>query len=373
MKKCTPTLLSLLLVSLSLSACGSGGITKPHGSGWTFELVASGREVGIHSSLATTSDGTVYVAFNDLRHNDLHLARRLAARDWSITEIDTVGWVGEYVTICIDQNDHLHLAYQDTWNRRLRYGYQDGTGWTFEHLGPLNSRGEAPSMIEQPDGIHMVEIFTASRTGSHSGSVNYWWKAPGGWQRLSDFNITYMRPFIGFTIGPNGPVIALIQKDYDGTAVTSSFAIVKQSAADGSGPWTREYIVDIDSYDSLKYGDRSIAIGFDNNDVSHLVYLGRENVLKDTGGEDIDTGVRNSPIIMRTGAGGELWLTYVKGTTIHLSRHSTGAGWERMGQIGDIDPDGRYDMRVDADGIVHVSVYHRPAQQLWYGRWEASP
>lgn len=374
MKKNSLPVLSLLLVSLSLSACGSSKITKPHGNDWTFELVVSGREVGIHSSLATTSDGTVHVAFFDLRHNDLYIARRQAAGEWSITEIDTIGWMGEFVTLCIDQNDHLHVAYQDTWNRRLRYAYRDGTGWTYDHLGPLDSRGEAPAMIVRPDGIHMVELFTASRMSSHSGNVNYWWKSPGGWQKLSTFNLTYMRPFVGFTIGSNGPVIALILKsDGGGRAVRSSFSVVRQSATDGTGPWTKEYIVDIDSYDSLKYGDRPVAVGFDNDGVAHLVYLGRGSVLKDTGGADIDSGVRNSQIVMRTGAGGELWLTYVKGNTIHLSRHTTGSGWERMGRIGDIDPDGRYDMHVDADGIIHVSVYHRPSQQLWYGRWEASP
>ncbi len=373
-KKNSLSVLSLLLVSLSLSACGSSKITKPHGNGWTFELLTSGREVGIHSSLATTSDGTVHVAFFDMRHNDLYIARRQAAGEWSITEIDTVGWVGEFVTLCIDQNDHLHLAYQDTWNRRLRYAYRDGTGWTYDHLSPLESRGEAPTMIERPDGIHMVELDTSSRTLFLTGHVNYWWKAPGGWQKLSTIELFDMRPFFDFTIGPNGPVIALLVKDYGGgRAVSSRFAVIRQSADDGAGPWARRYVVNVRSYDSVKYGDRPIAVGFDNNGVSHLVYLGQESVLKDTGSADIDSGVRNSPIVMRTGAGGELWLTYVKGNTIHLSRFTTGSGWERMGRIGDIDPDGRYDMQVDADGIIHVSVYHRSAQKLWYGRWEASP
>jgi hypothetical protein len=183
-----------------------------------------------------------------------------------------------------------------------------------------------------------------------------------------------MRPFIGFTWGPDGPVIALIRKDDGGgRAVRSEFSIVRQSAPEGAGPWTRDYIVHIESYESLRYGDRPIGVGYDEIDTLHLVYLGRDGVLKDTGGPDIDTGVRNSQIVMRTGPGGGLWLTYVKGTTLHLSRHTAGTGWERMARIRDIDPDGRYDMHVDADGNVHLCVYHLPARKLWYGRWEATP
>jgi len=364
---------ALLIALLALSACGSDTITNPHGSGWTFELLTSGREVGLHSSLATTSDGTVHLAFFDRRHKDLYLARRESAGEWSISEIDTVGWSGEFITLFIDSNDHLHLAYQDTWNRRLRYAFNDGSGWLLNSPGTYHTVGDAPTIIERSDGIHMVEMNTASRSGSRAGSVNYWWLAPGGWERLSTFSLSYLRPFIGFAWGPDGPVIAMIRKDHGGgRAVQSQFSIVRQSAPDGSGPWTAAYLVHVNSYESLKYGDRPIGIGFDNNDVAHLVYLGLGGVLKDTGGADIDTGVRNSQVIMRTGPGGELWLTYMKGTTLHLSRFVTGS-WEQMGRVVDLDPDGRYDMHVDTDGNIHMCAYHLPAQKLWYGRWEVTP
>ncbi len=369
---------ALLIALLALSACGSDDITNPHGSGWVFELIASGREVGIYSGLATTADGTVHVAFADERRHDLYLARRQAPGDWVISEIDTVGWMGEFVTLFIDSNDHFHIAYQDIWNRRLRYAFEDGSGWTYSYPydpnNPIFATGESPMMIERHDGIHMVELNTAARSGSRSGSVNYWWLSPGGWQKLSSFNLTYMRPFVGFTWGASGPVIGLIRKNEGGgAAVNSEFSIVRQTATDGSGPWTRQYIVDVDSYESLKYGDRPIATGFDDSGTLHLVYLGQEGVLKDTGGADVDTGVRNSRVVMKTGPGGELWLTWMKGTTLHLGRYMTGTGWERMGRIVDLDPDGRYDMHVDADGNIHVCVYHLPAQKLWYGQWEATP
>jgi len=57
------SILTLFFVLLA-GGCGSEGATGPTEQGWVLEKVASGNLVGVHSSLTTSSDGTVHVVYH---------------------------------------------------------------------------------------------------------------------------------------------------------------------------------------------------------------------------------------------------------------------------------------------------------------------
>lgn len=366
-------LLLLPLLFVVVTSCGREKLTKPKGSGWSFELVASGREVGLHSSLDTASDGTVYIAYHDPRYHDLHLARREGAGQWTSVEVDSLGWKGEFVELCIDSNDNLHLAYQDGWALRLRYAFFDGNTWIYEHLNPRDSSGEAPVLIAHPDGIHMVELYTASRMSAGSGDVNYWHKTGTGWQLLSTLNGNFMRPYLGVSYVNGEPAIAILMKYTASAPVNTILQIVRHTAATGDGPWNTTTIVAAESYEAVKYGKNVIGFGFDESGTGHLLYLGPGNVLVDTAGDPVDDGVSDDPIVMREGPGNELWVTYLKGNNIIISRYMAGTGWKKVGSIGGAQPEGRYDFLVEDSGILHMSLYNSASQELWYGRREVQP
>lgn len=362
-----------IVLLLTAAGCGSNKLTDPGGDGWVFELVASGPRVGIHSSLATASDGTVYLAYHDDRLHNLHLAERTGVNQWIYTELDTSGWMGEFVDICVDAGDTLHLAYQDSWNRVIRYACFDGAAWEYEHLELFTSRGESPSLIARPDGIHLVEIDTGTDASGGYGELYYWRKSQSGWEKLSSISGSYYRPYLGYTYGADGPVIATISFYFPARPVRAWYWIRKYTSSDGYHPWTTTTVLFAESYTAVEYGNNAISVAIDHTGRCHLIYLGRDNVLIDTTCGVVDEGVSDSLIRLERGPTGDLWLLYRRGNDFILGHFDTGGEWAQTARVTGTRPDGRYDMHVDPSGKIHISFYDGASEELWYGQWEVGP
>ncbi|GEM_PF-1181441 len=372
-------ILAGVFLALLLSGCDNGDLTGPGGEDWIFEPVVAGQELGLHSAVAVAGDGTVHLAWHDPRRHKLHLAHRIAPRQWQDTLVDSAGWVGAHVAIHIDAADQVHLAYHDGWFFQLRYALFDGTAWSVERLTPstlpMAEGGEAVIFRERPDGLHLVEMSSAVRSADGTGRIRYWIRSGGAWVLQSTYSVSYLRPYLGFAWGDGGPALGVLSRDsHGGVGPRASFSVRLLTASSGAGPWQEWSVVRVtNNASALDYGERAVAVGFDAAGNRHLLYLDRSGELRDSAGGTVDSGVRNTLVHLRSGPGGDLYAAYARNRHLIVARYGPGSGWQKVSRFGGFDQQGRYDFLVDETGVFHVSFYAGGAQQLWYGRGEATP
>lgn len=98
-----------------------------------------GGNVGQHTSVAT-SDGVTYVAYYDVDNQSLKLAHGSAGDFETLTVDDSVGDVGRYTSLVVDENGILHVSY---YAHRRALTVADGS--TVEVSGPMYARSTTPS------------------------------------------------------------------------------------------------------------------------------------------------------------------------------------------------------------------------------------
>lgn len=347
---------------ITCAACSSSS-TGPSGNNWVLELVASGNEVGLHSSLTTTSDGTVHLAYHDSYDLKLFHARRIGPGSWEHTQLDTIGWIGKGVNICTDPGDTLHMVYQDIYVKDLRYARNDGQSWVSERIDLFTSEGISPMVRLSTDGIHIVE-FSQERS-----QINYWTGSLNNWVLSSSIYLISGKSSFGFAIGPEGPAIAAIAKVSSWRS--SLFNLLFLKADTPTGPF-RSTVVESDlGSNDISY--LSLCLEWDSAGTRHLLYRFSGGRLVDSATGTIDSNVGNGIVRIQKSTSGELWILYPLGSGLAVARFTAGSGWSRIARIQHLNPEGRWGLHVDNDGVVHVSVYSASRKELWYGRWESSP
>ncbi len=349
-----------ILLAVMVSACGNG-LIDPRGSGWSLEPVAMGNELGYHSAVAVSDDGTVHLAYHDAYHLRLFYARRAAPGQWLSTPIDTVGWKGEAVTLEAGIGDTLHLAYKDIFPEDLRYARFDGESWQYERLDTFHSGGENPYLVATPDGFSVVEMNT------ERSLVNYWRGGLGNWERVGCVSFTSSRASFAFCRGPNNLEIAAFAKSSSWRS--SSWQIEHRSALTPESNWTRNTL--LSGLKSDDFYHRSLVMGYDANDRRHVLFRnGAGNLVDLALGRPVDSEVRKAFVQLRRDSEGKLWILYARDRALILATYNElSARWDKRTAITTLDPAGRWDFQVDGDGAVHVSVYSS-AGRLWYGCWE---
>ncbi len=355
---------ALLIAAVTAGCACSAGPTGPGGNGWIFERLASGSEVGFHSSCAVTGDGTVHVAYHDAHALQLFHARRTGPGAWIHTRLDTIGWMGEGVTIAAGVGDTLYLAYMDMFPHDLRFARFDGENWEYERLDPFQSMGEDPHLYLAADSIHIIEMNTVLN------AINYWRHGSGGWELAGYTSFATARPSFAFCYGPAGPELAAFVKS---TASRSSTWGIELRTADApDGRWLRTIMVS-----GLKTDDfyhRSLVMGYDAADRRHLLYRTGECHLLDLyTGRVVDSDVGEAIVRICRDAEDHLWILYLRDASLILSVFNETAGrWEKRTAVAGLHPAGRWGFAIDDAGVVHLSVYSA-AGELWYGRWEGGP
>lgn len=352
------SILALLFVLLS-GGCGSEGVTRPTEQGWVFEKLASGNLVGVHSSLTTSSDGTVHVIYHEGDYQRLYHARRVGPDQWITTRIDTVGRFGRYVTIETGPGDTLHLAYQDIYHADLRYAKFDGSVWNYERFETSTSFGRSPVLKVESDNLHLLEINT------ETDRINYWLGSFQNWRLAGQINSYRLSSnTFDFTLGPDGPVIVTFEERYSqGTTLTLKTAAAPESL------WTSTVIatsIDPGSNPSCEY---------DENGVLHVLYQNSSGQIYDTAAGFVDGGTVDVLIRLRKGPPpyNRLWALYAGSGGLCLATISGSNTWERQTVISNLHPFGQYDLHVAQDGSIHISVYSETSKELYYGRWEGVP
>ncbi|MCP2504817.1 MAG: putative Ig domain-containing protein, partial [Candidatus Poseidoniaceae archaeon] len=93
---------------------------------WVLTSVDTSGDVGKHPSIAVDSNNYVHISYyndsnNDLKYTTCSSSSCSTASSWSNTSIDTPGGVGQYPSIAVDSDNHVHISYWDDPNNDLKY------------------------------------------------------------------------------------------------------------------------------------------------------------------------------------------------------------------------------------------------------------
>ena len=135
-------------------------------SNWeTVSLDTSTTNVAKYTSIAIDSDDVIHISYHHEGWGDLKYATCSSgctnASNWDILIVDAPGWVGAYTSIAVDSNDGLHISYQDTTNRDLKYatcssGCTSASNWDNFSLDTTDSVGYWTSIaIDSNDVVHI--------------------------------------------------------------------------------------------------------------------------------------------------------------------------------------------------------------------------
>jgi len=330
----------------------------PTGEGWMFEQVATGVSVGIHSSLTVTSDSRVHMAFHDNINKKLHYAERTTEGGWTIVKLDSLGWKGLGVTIEAGPGDTRHMAYQDMWLDDLRYARCDGNSWEYESIEPLTSQGVSPVILVKEVDIHIAEI-----CGSH---IHYRYGSLNNWSMTRNPPSGGAPCQIDMAIGPAGPVIAVAFNVTIGTqyAKTEYGVVLVKTDSTSSLGWDYQRIVDGCQEPT------NVAIAYDGVGILHLLYTDNDGVLHDEAGSVVDQNIQAGTLQIDMSQDGSLWVFYAINGGLAVSQYVPGGAWQRVTTIQNVNPDGKWDLHVCSDGLLHVSFYDRSRHELWYARWD---
>ena len=356
---------TILFTSLLLSGCGSDDPVRVNADDWTLETVASGYLVGSHSSLTTSADGTIHIAYHDSPEKRIIYAKRTSPGQWRHTWIDTTGWFGRSPVFEAGTGDTLHLAYKDMYHDDLRYAVYDGQSWFFERLDPGRSFGSSIVMLMRSDGIHMLDM------NIQSSQVNYWQGSLSNWDWNGSVYLSRAIASFDISIGPNGPALVTILNPSNFSFLDNPLGasiLVLRTAPDSDGPWNQTVITYIEGQPPS-----SPVLEFDGEGLLHILYQDQNKVLYDYVFGVIDSKAERGIICLEKGLAGDLWLLYTSESNLTLRHYTPAEGWKVETTIYGCRPDGQYDLNIDQNGLVHVSFYSSISAELLYGRWDGSP
>ena len=273
-KSRTAITVAYLFASLLLNGCGSDDPVRVNADDWTLETVASGNLVGSFSSLTTSADGVVHIAYHDVPGKRIIYTRRISPGQWRHTWIDTIGWFGRSPVIEAGVGDTLHLAYKDMYHDNLRYARYDGQSWSFERLDPGRSFGSSIVMLLRPDGIHLLDM------NIQSNQVNYWQGSLSNWNWAGNIYLPRVISAFDLAIGSNGPALVTILEPSDDYSFLDnpqgSSVLILRTAPDSGGPWNQIVISYIEGQPPS-----SPVLEFDGEGLLHIMYQDQKKVLYD--------------------------------------------------------------------------------------------
>ena len=131
------------------------------GSSWNIQSVDIWGNVGRYSSITLNKEGHPHISYYDYTNKDLKYAYWTGSY-WSIKKVDGDGKVGLYTSIVLDSLGLPHISYCDYTKRALKYAYWDGSSWdkkTIDNSGTICMSeyfGDYTSIaIDSEDHVHI--------------------------------------------------------------------------------------------------------------------------------------------------------------------------------------------------------------------------
>jgi hypothetical protein len=348
-------------------------------SGWHREIVEDPLIYGGYggSSIALASNGQPVIAYNYIdTQAKLRVARRQSNGAWLKEDAYTGNVTGSYQpSLFLDENDFPHILSsgdQDGYSTSVAYTYQDGDGWHFQLVDPVNFNGADVSLARDAAG-KLYALYRGQGNSTTSVSLKNYYYAT-----LEPESSTW----ITGTIAPYGDAgtYSSLVLDADDHPHIASFDTtnddIRYAYWDGAA-WHSEVAAWDAAEDWPINPGPSLVLDADGN--PHLAYTNHTKNWLAYGSRD--AGGWHFEHVTTTGAQNSLSLALGPDGFPRIAHTASNVGYSYLDDIGwhteiITTTDSRYaSLAVDANGYSHISFFtHHSSSvnnRLWYAYQDA--
>tara|TARA_X000001036_G_scaffold343183_1_gene322751 strand:+ start:1305 stop:6764 length:5460 start_codon:yes stop_codon:yes gene_type:complete len=228
-------------------------------SPWSLEMIDnSSANMGSNCDMVIGQDGDIYMIYWEFHTNNsaLHFAHH-NGNSWTKSVLDNDG--GGFSSLEMDDDGDLHVVYQDIANGGLKYGINEGQGWTLSSLD-ASASGRGNSLDFDSDNNPHVSYFDLS-----NNSVKYAQLVSTGW------SISTVKSGLSWTDNSTYYSETSIAIDsFDDVHITY-YDTGLQHAFHGDNSWEFKEI------DSVVNIQGTLEIVIDGNDKIHISYHDKDN------------------------------------------------------------------------------------------------
>jgi hypothetical protein len=195
---------------------------------WEVRTVDPTQGSGKFNAMATDSSRNPHIVYANVKYENASIRyARWSGQSWetTIVEGDTPGYVGQSVSLVVDQYDVPHITYTDQNRRMIRYATRRNGKWDFQTVDVI-TRGAYPdrnSIAIAQDGTPYISYYDAGR-----GVLKLASRGNGGWETeivdenagfSSSLQIANGEIWITYT-GQNGAALKCARRSLNRPAVT---------------------------------------------------------------------------------------------------------------------------------------------------------
>ncbi len=150
-------------------------LLKTQGSSWSSEEVADVSSLSLITSTAVDSSGKVHIVYSS-ENSATYITN--ASGTWVSENFDSDSLAAKsYASICVDDNDDLHVSYYDVTNTSLKYSTNSSGAWVSTVLDDTGDCGKLSGIKLDADG--KGHIFYLNED---SDSIKHITNKSGTWQ-----------------------------------------------------------------------------------------------------------------------------------------------------------------------------------------------
>ena len=142
---------------------------------WNTSSVDTVGEVGSFSSIALDNSGFLHISYKDGTNGNLKYTHREVI--WTFEIVDSIGDVGWFTSLVLDGNGNSHISYYDATNGDLKYAIKNGGIWNTQVVDSVGNVGMYTSIEVDLNGIPNISYYDLTNE-----DLKYAYLDPGlGW------------------------------------------------------------------------------------------------------------------------------------------------------------------------------------------------
>ncbi len=323
-------------------------------------------DVGSDTAIALDSNNKVHIAYFDVTNKRLkYVTNSSALQGWVTTEIETFASITQdrAISIAIDGNNKVHIAYFDSPNQDLKYATNTSGAWVAATVDSTGNIGRFPSIVI--DSSNYAHIAYGDRTNL---ALKYATNASGAWVTANVDASGRMAQYNSIAKDSNGK-LHISYAHYD--AVGTGDMDLKY-ATNTSGAWVTA-IVDgagapvVGLYSSLAVdSNNKIHISYQDTDNAYLKYATNTSGAWVTATID-STGSTGRYTSIAIDSSNKVYITYYNATDQDLKYITNASGAWVTSTIDSTGNVGSYaSMEIDSSNKLHNAYYDGTNGNLKY-------